>query len=246
MIVRMLDENSGERIAVYDTDELYGERGAFRVLQFADDAVQGAMDLRRPERIVLEYPEAMLHLMERHIPAFEDVFVIGHGIGTLPGRLKQKRCVVADIDRRVVQASRDWFAYDGPEPRIGDGRELLERELSDAYDFVVVDAFTSKGTPERLTTFEWFETVREKLQPNGAVLLNLAGRSVSDPFLHAVRSTLGAVFPHTIAFALPGATARTNVLLAAGAKPFGYAVRQMRGFREVEWPDGFLLRDRGS
>lgn len=52
-----------ETITIYETNELYGEMGRFRVMAFHDDAVQGVLDLRDPARIVLEYPKAMLHLM---------------------------------------------------------------------------------------------------------------------------------------------------------------------------------------
>jgi spermidine synthase len=49
-------------IEVYDTTQLYGEMGKFRFLQFSDHAVQGAIDLKNPKRIVLEYPRAIVHL----------------------------------------------------------------------------------------------------------------------------------------------------------------------------------------
>ncbi|RIE05446.1 hypothetical protein [Cohnella faecalis] len=44
-----------ERLAVYETTRLYGETGKYRILQFADAAVQGAADLKNPSRIVLPY-----------------------------------------------------------------------------------------------------------------------------------------------------------------------------------------------
>ncbi|MBE1445184.1 hypothetical protein GGC63_004652 [Paenibacillus sp. OAS669] len=51
-------------VSVYETTQLYGVNGKFRCLQFSDHAVQGAMDLKDPKRIVLEYPRAIIHLME--------------------------------------------------------------------------------------------------------------------------------------------------------------------------------------
>lgn len=78
-----LNSKNTPEIQVYETTELYGERGRFRVLQFSGDAIQGALDLDHPRRVVFEYPRAMIHLMEAGEPYFEDVFLIGHGIGTI-------------------------------------------------------------------------------------------------------------------------------------------------------------------
>jgi spermidine synthase len=154
--------SNNHEITVYDTDELYGERGRFRVLQFSDGAVQGAMDCNNTERIVLEYPRAIIHLMECNNPSFEDVFVIGHGIGTVAGCFSEKRCKVAEVDEKVVEASKRFFSYPNTNVLIGDGRHILERETSHSYDYIILDAFTGKGTPQHLIIWR-----KEKSIPMG-------------------------------------------------------------------------------
>jgi spermidine synthase len=109
-------------ITVYDTTELYGEKGKFRVMQFSKEALQGALDLNNPERIVFEYPRAMIHLMEFNDPSFNDVFVIGHGIGTIAGYFSEKRFKVAELDDKVVELSKLCFGYRKDNVIVGDGR----------------------------------------------------------------------------------------------------------------------------
>jgi len=111
--MRLLARDCGKQpfITVYETDRLYGERGRFRVMQFSDDAVQGALDLNAPGRMVLEYPRAMIHLVEANHPVPRALFLIGHGIGTIAGYYKDTRLVSAEIDERVAALSRRFFGY---------------------------------------------------------------------------------------------------------------------------------------
>lgn len=232
-------------ITVYETSELYGERGRFRVLQFSNEAVQGAMDLDEPDRIVFEYPRALIHLMEMNRPSFEDVFLIGHGIGTLARHYADKRVQVAELDEAVVEVSRSWFGYAQDNVSVGDGRVLLQGERDHSFDYIVVDAFTHLGTPRQLVSREFFELTRRKLDPRGAVLLNLMAKHEQDPHIRAVHTTLREVYPYTKSFLLPseGMTELQNIILMGGNTPLVYQGRHMAGFREIELAAGYVLRD---
>ncbi|MEY9095996.1 spermidine synthase [Paenibacillus sp. RC84] len=236
----------GHVIRVYDTNELYGEKGRFRVLQFANDAIQGALDLNNPGRILFEYPRAIVHLMEMNRPAFENVFMIGHGIGTLAGHYPQKRFTIAEHDPKVVELSRTYFGCDQENIILGDGREILDREPPEAYDYLILDAFTEKGTPRHLVSRQFFELSRSKLNPDGAILMNLFGKSMHDNHISAIYTTLGEVFSHRKAFYLPSEGTRDtlNILLAGGSSPLTYQARHMAGFVEFEPEQGYLITDR--
>ncbi|WP_426452782.1 spermidine synthase [Paenibacillus sp. S-38] len=237
-------------IAVYEAAQLYGETGRFRYLQFGEDAVQGAVDLRRPDRIVLEYPRAIMALMEHGNPSFGDVFVIGHGIGTLASHYPEKRFVTAEIDAKVVELSRAFFGYAGDQVIVGDGRTVLERQVSGSLDYAVLDAFTKEGTPPHLTTLEFFTEVREKLRPRGAFILNLMGKPAGDKRIGSVYTTLREVFPYARAFYLPDREAadasglRNILLMASGSGIETPSSRNMAGFVELEIETGYILRDR--
>lgn len=222
-------------ISVWETDELYGERGVFRTLQFSGQAIQGAMDMGRPERIVFEYPRAMLHLMAANCPAYEHVFIIGHGIGTLGRHLADKRVKIAELDDTVVRLSREYFGYNLNQVIVGDGRLLLAAEKPLTYDVILLDAFNEKGTPPHLTSLEFFHLTAAKLDSQGILVLNLLTRGGHDPVIETIHNTLAKVYSHTQAFVLQtkGAGSLKNLLLVARNQPIVYQARQMAGFVQV-------------
>ncbi|MGO4529254.1 spermidine synthase [Paenibacillus sp. 2TAF8] len=242
--MRVLYRNKSEQheLTVYETKRLYGEKGHFRVLQFSNDAVQGAMDLEEPSRIVLEYPRAMLHLMEQNDPHFNRVFVVGQGIGTIPSYLSDRQVKVAELDAEVVEISQHFFGYKGSPVLIGDGRELLEREQAGTYDYIVIDAFTAAGTPEQFTNRSFFSMVKDKLDAEGAVLLNVFGRSGNDQLVNALYTTLGTEFPYTRAFALPAEpNVIQNRILMGSHRPIDVQMRYMAGFVEQNLKAGYII-----
>jgi spermidine synthase len=231
-------------ITVADTTELYGEKGNFRVLQFSNEAVQGAMDLNHPERVVLEYPRAMIHLMEYNDPSFEDVFVIGHGIGTIAGYFPDKRCKIAELDQTVADLSERFFGYKLSNVVVGDGRHILEQELNHTYDYIILDAFTSRGTPKHLLSKEFFSITSEKLNSQGVLLINVIGRGDNDSLINAIHTTLGEVYEYIESFSLAeGAGHIQNIILAASFRPIRYQARHMAGFKPFDPGQAYVIWD---
>ncbi|WP_018752116.1 spermidine synthase [Paenibacillus sanguinis] len=233
-------------ITVYDTHELYGEKGQFRVLEFASQAVQGAMDLNCPERIILEYPRAMLHLFKQHVKEAGQVFMIGQGIGTLSRHLGPDTDVkVAEIDERVAEIGKAYFGYHGPTVMIGDGRRLLEQEAVGRYDALMVDAFSEKGTPRHLLSKEFFRLAVDKLRPEGLLLMNAFGRGSGDKLMEAIVSTLKTEMNCIKIFSLPSEHSGDvrNMIIAASHYPIHYHLREMAGFVEVELAEGYVIWD---
>lgn len=238
-------KESDSEVLVGDTDELYGEKGRFRVLQFADGDVQGALDLNRPDRIVLEYPRAIIHLLEQNAPEFERAFIIGHGIGTIAGYYAGRDIRTAEISPAVAEWSRSYFGYDGPEISIGDGRELLAQEADGSLDAIVLDAFTEKGKPWHLFTREFWTLADRKLQDHGLLLLNVFGRGRRDSFVDAVWAGLSETFAYRRGFALPQEHPHetANRVLVASKRPISAKLGQMAGFEESDPEPGTVLED---
>jgi spermidine synthase len=232
-------------ISVYETDELYGERGAFRVLQFASEAVQGALDMNRPERIILEYPRAMLYLLQHHVPEPGRVFIIGQGAGTIANHLNGSNVIVAEIDPLVAEISRLYFDYKGEPVKIGDGRFLLEKEKPGSFDGIIVDAFSEQGTPSHLTSIGFFRLAAERLDREGLLLLNVFGRGAEDAWVAALTTTLREVMEDVRVFSLPADQPHEprNMMIAGSRKPIRYQVQGMAGFVEVEPRAGYIIHD---
>ena len=60
----------------------------------------------------------------------------------------------------------------------GDARLRLEREPSERFDLLVVDAFTSDAIPIHLATLEAMALYRSRLRPGGMIAFNVSNRSL--------------------------------------------------------------------
>lgn len=236
----------GQAITVAETEELYGEKGRFRILRFSDELIQGAMDLDDPDRIVFEYPRAIIHLMDSNHSGFEDVFLIGHGIGTLSRHYGDaRRFKTAEISRTVLSLSQTYFGCDGNGVTIGDGRAVLEAEADGAFDYIVLDAFGGVGTPRHLLSRGFFSLARARLNRHGMLIMNAAGKGRNDRLLQDIHMSIASVFPYSLAFGLPSSHGSdvTNFILAGGFRPIMYKARHMAGFRETRISPGNLIAD---
>lgn len=87
--------------------------------------------------------------------------------------------------------------------------------------------------------------VKDKLDSDGAVLLNVFGSAGNDRLVSAIYTTLQTQFAYTRAFALPTETADEvqNRILMGSHHPIQFQVRQMAGFVEQEPEEGYIIVD---
>ncbi|MFS0728080.1 spermidine synthase [Paenibacillus sp. 1P07SE] len=234
-------------IRIVETTFAEGRSGKFRLLQFADMAIQGAIDLEAPRRVVLAYPQAILHLIGDSQRTFQELYVIGHGIGTIPAHCEEQGLSVkiAELDHRIASLSREWFGYNGPDVTIGDGRALLQELKGASLDGVIVDAFSASGTPRQLITLEFFQLARTKLRDYGILILNLAGRRSNDRLVAAIRETAAACYAYTEVFAPDAMPASEvcNILIAASDSPIRFSPAAMAGFQAIPVLPGYVIYD---
>ncbi|MBN8967324.1 MAG: fused MFS/spermidine synthase [Rhizobiales bacterium] len=112
------------------------------------------------------------------------VAVIGLGAGTLacasqPGEAWK----FFEIDQTMVDTARDpkYFTYvqacqPDMQPVIGDARLTFAKEPDGAYDLIIVDAYSSDAIPIHLATEEAMAIYKDKLAPQGAVLMHVSNR----------------------------------------------------------------------
>jgi len=240
----MTPGGSDGEIVVYETNHLGGENGKFRCMKFSDGDVQGAMDLKDPGRVVLGYQRALAVLIEANAEKAERIYIVGHGIGTLASRFRDREVRVAEIDPAVAELSRTHFGYDGDNVRIGDGRSLLAEEADRYWDVVVLDAFTSKGMPAGLTSLAFLRMAANKLRPGGTLFANAIGRPGNGREIGALCTTFGEAFPHSRVYGslTEKANETRNFLLAGSDRPLGFETARVPGFREIEAPQGHIIR----
>jgi hypothetical protein len=112
------------------------------------------------------------------------VAVIGLGAGTLvcasvPGETWK----FFEIDQSMVDTARDvrYFSFIkncAPDlrPVMGDARLTFAREPDGIYDLIIVDAYSSDAIPIHLATEEAMKIYKDKLAPQGAVLMHVSNR----------------------------------------------------------------------
>ena len=75
--------------------------------------------------------------------------------------------------------------------RAGDGRVFLNRS-KETYDLILLDAYRGGFVPFHLLTREFYELVKQRLTPGGAVASNVHDGT---KLYHSTVKTLAAVFP---------------------------------------------------
>jgi hypothetical protein len=112
------------------------------------------------------------------------VAVIGLGSGTLtcasePG----ENWKFFEIDQSMVDTARDpkYFTFiqncePDLKPVIGDARLTFAKEPDGIYDLIIVDAYSSDAIPIHLATEEAMEIYKQKLAPQGAVVMHVSNR----------------------------------------------------------------------
>jgi len=112
------------------------------------------------------------------------VAVIGVGSGTLacasaPG----ENWKFFEIDQTMVDTASDpkYFSYirncaPDLKPVIGDARLTFAKEPDGIYDLIIVDAYSSDAIPIHLATQEAMKIYKDKLAPQGAVVMHVSNR----------------------------------------------------------------------
>jgi spermidine synthase len=107
-----------------------------------------------------------------------------------------------EIDPAVSDAGRRYFEM-GEIERLEvhdmDARAFL-RQTDERFDLIIVDAYRPPYVPFYLATKEFFELVRERLEPGGLVALNVATTPDDHSLAEGVGGTLASVMPRAFAW----------------------------------------------
>ena len=126
-----------------------------------------------------------LEYLQRQRPATPmKVGVIGLGVGTMAAYARQGDTYrFYEINPIVRQLAEDsgYFTYltdarkrgATVEMAMGDGRLSLEREPSQQFDLLVLDAFSGDSIPAHLLTREAFEIYRRHMAPGGVIATHI-------------------------------------------------------------------------
>jgi len=161
------------------------EESGVRYLHFGSEWVQGAMRVRRPFELELEYTREMMACLLFNPPEWPaNALLIGLGAGSLAKFLHRHRpnckLTVVEIDPRVVGVAHTHFKLPEDAARIeiviNDGAHFVGH-TNQAFDLILVDGFDAQARPGGLISEAFYRNCRERLNPEGMVVANLFGRT---------------------------------------------------------------------
>ncbi|MFT6896049.1 MAG: SAM-dependent methyltransferase [Paraglaciecola sp.] len=121
------------------------------------------------------------------------VGVIGLGTGTMAAHGHSGDTYrFYEINPQVVKLANTYFTYLDQSPAsteviLGDARLSLEKESPQAFDLLVMDAFTGDAPPVHLLTKEAFAVYNRHLKPGGILALNVSNRHLDlSPLVAAI------------------------------------------------------------
>jgi hypothetical protein len=113
------------------------------------------------------------------------VGVVGLGAGTLAAYGREGDSFrFYEINPLVIQLAEEQFTFlkDSParmEVIPGDARLSLEREPAQAFDVLILDAFSGDSIPVHLLTREAFDVYLQHVKPAGVIALHISNRYVN-------------------------------------------------------------------
>jgi spermidine synthase len=144
------------------------------------------------------------------------VAILGNAAGTTARAYEEffpgTRVDGVEIDRELSDIGREYFDMNNPRLHLyhEDARPYLRR--TDArYDVISVDAYRQPYIPFYLTTKEFFETVRDRLNPGGVLVVNAGHPEGQDDLEKVLTATIGDVFPNLLRDPIES----TNTLIVA-------------------------------
>jgi spermidine synthase len=192
------------------TKTLHVEQTEYQHLAVVDTVQYGRMLVLDGMVMTTEVDEFVYHEMISHIalnthPDPKRVLVVGGGDG---GAIREilkhdtvEEAVLAEIDRRVIEVSREYLptiAGALTDPRVtlavGDGVEHV-RQHKGRYDVILIDSTEPIGPAVGLFSREFYRDVYEALTPDGIMVAQSESPFINQDVIRMIHSNLTGVFP---------------------------------------------------
>ncbi|MDB5970794.1 MAG: spermidine synthase-like protein [Hydrocarboniphaga sp.] len=174
--------------------------GEFLQLHFTMRYTQSRMSLRSPDTLSLDYTRRMMACLLFQ-PAPMHVEIVGLGGGSLTKfcyyELPHTRVTTIEVDDKVIGMSH-LFRVPAPCARLSivhaDAAEYFQNRAqtrAHSADVVLVDGCDVHGIAPALATEGFYRSVRDRLRPDGVMVVNLVGaNSIKD----AAQRSIAKVF----------------------------------------------------
>lgn len=163
------------------------ESAGVRYLHLGSIWVQGAMRLRQPQAVHLEYVQRMLAgLLWLPAPGRGHAVQLGLGAGALTRftrRALGMPTTAVEINPAVVRINRTWFNLDANDPLldlvVADAGAWAKRAEPGQAQLLHVDLYDHEAAAPVLDDPGFYSDCRALLAPDGVMSVNVFGRSAS-------------------------------------------------------------------
>jgi SAM-dependent methyltransferase len=126
------------------------------------------------------------------------------------------RVDAVELDGELTTIGRRYFGLNGPNLHTytADARPWLAASHA-RYDMILLDAYRQPYIPFYLLTREFFDDVRQHLNPEGVLIVNVGHLPNSDALEKVVSATVGSAFPVVIR----DRVSADNTLVVASQRP---------------------------
>lgn len=183
------------------------EGDGLRYLHLGDTPwIQGAMRLRKPQHVELQYVQRMLAWLLWHevvdAPTVAALRTVQLGLGAASltkfcGKTLGSNNLAIEINAQVVAACRTWFALGPDEPRnqvwLCDAQDWLQApQGKNQADALMVDLYDHEAAAPVLDGPSFYRLCHEALTEHGILSVNLFGRDHSfDASLKRIAAVFG-------------------------------------------------------
>ncbi|MCO5315085.1 MAG: fused MFS/spermidine synthase [Solirubrobacterales bacterium] len=128
------------------------------------------------------------------------VAILGNAGGTIARSFghffPRSRVDGVEIDAKLTELGRRYFDLGNPRMRVfdEDARPWLRRS-EPGYDVIIVDTYRQPYIPFYMATREFFDLVRDRLSPDGVVLINVGHPEGSNALERTLTRTMSTALP---------------------------------------------------
>lgn len=207
--------------------------------------VQGAMRIRQPKLLVLEYVQRMMAwLLWQPVEHWDSARVTQLGLGAasltrFTHQVMQLPTTVVELNPQVIGACRQWFKLPADDALLrvhntDAARWVADPQQAGTADVLQIDLYDHEAAAPVLDSAEFYAQCREVLSPGGVLTVNLFGRDASFSRSTArLAEAFGAAQVRRF-----GATKEGNTIVMA---------RRATGREDEDaWPARAVLQDRAE
>lgn len=142
-----------------------------------------------------------------------NVLILGMGTGTYATQCKKyfgdMNIEGVEIDEKITELARKYFSLpDDVKVTTYDGRAYLQA-VDRKYDIIMVDAYQDITIPFQMSSVEFFSMVKEHLNENGVMVVNMNMRGDSEGNINQyLADTIASVFENVTTVDVNGSTNR--------------------------------------